>query len=454
MVAHLALNAEGLAGALTGVVTEQRDVPMYALPGGPGRATSRRSPRPTRARSGTASWPDCTDLDEPIDAVPDDLDWDSASSARPAATGPSRPAAVPGMRLREVEIHHADLRRGLHPRRLAAGLRRPAAGRAAGQHARTRPGRSPRTPSTRTDTWSRGEGGPTGLGHRRGPRLVADRARDRRGADQRRRRRAADRRRGEMTVTTPARCRPAVRPDVRELDHLTITKVAVDEQMSNNCYLLRCNHTGDQVLIDAAAEPDTLLPLVGDAGARLRGHHPPALGPPPGALRRGRRDRRGDRRRGRGRRRDHRADRRPDRPRGQGRRHGRGRRLHARGHLARRPHPRLDRAALRRLRRPRAATRTCSPATRCSPAASATPSATSPPSSSSSTTSRPRSSTGSPTTPGSTPATATTRRSAPSARTAASGASGAGSQASARRPTSSRVASGVSGWNGPPRTSR
>jgi glyoxylase-like metal-dependent hydrolase (beta-lactamase superfamily II) len=59
---------------------------------------------------------------------------------------------------------------------------------------------------------------------------------------------------------------PGSGPDVRELTHLTITKVAVDEQMSNNCYLLRCRHTGDQVLIDAAAEPETLLPLIGDAG--------------------------------------------------------------------------------------------------------------------------------------------------------------------------------------------
>lgn len=55
-------------------------------------------------------------------------------------------------------------------------------------------------------------------------------------------------------------------PDVRELEHLTITKVAVDEKMSNNAYLLRCKATGEQVLIDAAAEPETLLPLVGDAG--------------------------------------------------------------------------------------------------------------------------------------------------------------------------------------------
>jgi glyoxylase-like metal-dependent hydrolase (beta-lactamase superfamily II) len=60
--------------------------------------------------------------------------------------------------------------------------------------------------------------------------------------------------------------KPGSGPDVRELTHLTITKVAVDPQMSNNCYLLRCRHTGDQVLVDAAAEPSTLLPLVGDAG--------------------------------------------------------------------------------------------------------------------------------------------------------------------------------------------
>ena len=55
-------------------------------------------------------------------------------------------------------------------------------------------------------------------------------------------------------------------PDVRELTHLTITKVAVDKEMSNNAYLLRCRHTGEQVLVDAAAEPDVLLPLIGDAG--------------------------------------------------------------------------------------------------------------------------------------------------------------------------------------------
>ena len=52
----------------------------------------------------------------------------------------------------------------------------------------------------------------------------------------------------------------------RELEHLSITKVAVDPEMSNNAYLLRCHATGDQVLIDAAADAETLLGLVGDAG--------------------------------------------------------------------------------------------------------------------------------------------------------------------------------------------
>ena len=60
--------------------------------------------------------------------------------------------------------------------------------------------------------------------------------------------------------------RPGGDPDVRELARLRVTKVAVDPQMSNNCYLLTCHDTGDQVLVDAAAEPETLLPLIGDAG--------------------------------------------------------------------------------------------------------------------------------------------------------------------------------------------
>jgi glyoxylase-like metal-dependent hydrolase (beta-lactamase superfamily II) len=54
-------------------------------------------------------------------------------------------------------------------------------------------------------------------------------------------------------------------PDVRQLPGLTIKKVAVG-QMDNNCYLLRCSRTGEQLLIDAANEPRTLLSLIGDSG--------------------------------------------------------------------------------------------------------------------------------------------------------------------------------------------
>ena len=53
--------------------------------------------------------------------------------------------------------------------------------------------------------------------------------------------------------------------DVRELADLVISKLAVGEY-SNNAYLLRCTHTGAQVLIDAAAEPDRLLDLIGEGG--------------------------------------------------------------------------------------------------------------------------------------------------------------------------------------------
>jgi glyoxylase-like metal-dependent hydrolase (beta-lactamase superfamily II) len=62
---------------------------------------------------------------------------------------------------------------------------------------------------------------------------------------------------GEVEVGGPA--------DVQSAGDLRITKLAVGE-MSNNAYLLRCELTGEQVLVDAAAEPDRLLELVGDAG--------------------------------------------------------------------------------------------------------------------------------------------------------------------------------------------
>lgn len=51
-------------------------------------------------------------------------------------------------------------------------------------------------------------------------------------------------------------------PDVRELAHLVITKIAVGP-FDNNAYLLRCRATDRQLLIDAAADAPALLQTVG-----------------------------------------------------------------------------------------------------------------------------------------------------------------------------------------------
>lgn len=53
--------------------------------------------------------------------------------------------------------------------------------------------------------------------------------------------------------------------DVRELPALIISKLAVGPY-DNNSYLLRCRETGEQALIDAAAEPERLLSLIGADG--------------------------------------------------------------------------------------------------------------------------------------------------------------------------------------------
>lgn len=53
--------------------------------------------------------------------------------------------------------------------------------------------------------------------------------------------------------------------DVRELPALVISKLAVGDY-DNNAYLLRCRSTGEQLLVDAAAEPQRLLDLIGPGG--------------------------------------------------------------------------------------------------------------------------------------------------------------------------------------------
>ncbi|NYJ08888.1 MBL fold metallo-hydrolase [Petropleomorpha daqingensis] len=64
---------------------------------------------------------------------------------------------------------------------------------------------------------------------------------------------------GDVEVGGPA--------DVRELPGLTISKIAVSE-MANNAYLLQDPETGAALLIDAAAEPQTLLRFIEGADVR------------------------------------------------------------------------------------------------------------------------------------------------------------------------------------------
>jgi len=63
---------------------------------------------------------------------------------------------------------------------------------------------------------------------------------------------------GEVTPGGPA--------DTRELAHLTITKLAVDPEMSNNCYLLTCRATGEMIEMVRrvrAGETDPHCPFCG-----------------------------------------------------------------------------------------------------------------------------------------------------------------------------------------------
>jgi glyoxylase-like metal-dependent hydrolase (beta-lactamase superfamily II) len=52
-------------------------------------------------------------------------------------------------------------------------------------------------------------------------------------------------------------------PATREIDGLTVTKIAVGP-MDNNAYLLRDTSTGQAILIDAANEAGRLIELIGD----------------------------------------------------------------------------------------------------------------------------------------------------------------------------------------------
>jgi maleylpyruvate isomerase len=108
VLAHLTLNAEGLAAALGGIV-EGEGVPMYASQearDGDIAELAARSPSVIRTRLLGAS----TDVADALAAVPGDQ-WDTTIDRVPGGRTFTA-GEVPSMRLREVEIHHVDLAAG------------------------------------------------------------------------------------------------------------------------------------------------------------------------------------------------------------------------------------------------------------------------------------------------------------------------------------------------------
>lgn len=156
VVAHLALNSEGLAGAMGGVVAGE-PVPMYASQearDGDIEELAQAAPVELRARLLAG----VTELEDALRAVPEDA-WGAAIERTPGSGRAFVAAAVPGMRLREVEIHHADLGAGYSHRDW------PTAFAALVLDAMVKRGGAsdPFTadPTDLDGTWSFGEGGPT-----------------------------------------------------------------------------------------------------------------------------------------------------------------------------------------------------------------------------------------------------------------------------------------------------
>lgn len=69
-------------------------------------------------------------------------------------------------------------------------------------------------------------------------------------------------------MTYDGKVSPGDPAQARELDGLTVRKLAVS-QMSNNVYLLTCTATGKQLLIDAADEPGQIVALIEQGGDGL-----------------------------------------------------------------------------------------------------------------------------------------------------------------------------------------
>ena len=155
VVAHLALNAEGLAGALNGLV-QGEPTPMYPSQDARDEDIAKLAgadPGVLRTRLLGAT----TELADALAAVPDDA---LGTPIERVAGGPTfRAGAVVGMRLREVEIHHADLDAGYSRADWSPGFAKVLLDSMARRPSWSKPFRV--SPTDLDGTWTFGEDGPT-----------------------------------------------------------------------------------------------------------------------------------------------------------------------------------------------------------------------------------------------------------------------------------------------------
>ena len=158
LVAHLTLNAEGLAGALTGLVQDE-PTPMYRSQDARDEDIDKLgAAEPTELRDRLLAA--TTEFADAVAAVPEDA-WGAELERVPG--GPTfRAGAVPGMRLREVEIHHADLDAGYTRADWSPEFATLLLDSMAKRGAWTEPFRV--RPTDVEGTWAFGEGGPTVTG--------------------------------------------------------------------------------------------------------------------------------------------------------------------------------------------------------------------------------------------------------------------------------------------------
>lgn len=156
VVAHLALNSEGLGGALGDVVAGS-PASMYASQEGrDGDIAKLAEAEPEELRARFLAG--VTDFDDAVAGVPEDR-WGTVIERTPGSERTFVAAAAPGMRLREVEIHHADLQAGYShhawPTAFSALVLDAMGKRGAAREPFTA------DPSDLDGTWEFGQGGPT-----------------------------------------------------------------------------------------------------------------------------------------------------------------------------------------------------------------------------------------------------------------------------------------------------